>query len=90
MKIFHYLFYTSHLQKYVLEANPDFKAKLEIFNNLLNLRKTPINEIDQKYITSESIIKKVNLLSKQGLIDGKRIMMIGDSDLTGLSDRNFL
>ena len=85
MKIFHYLFYTSHSQKYVLEANPDFKAKLEIFNNLLNLRKTPINEIDQKYITAESIIKKVNLLSKQGLIDGKRIMMIGDSDLTGLA-----
>ena len=27
----------------------------------------------------------MNLLSKQGLIDGKRIMMIGDSDLTGLA-----
>lgn len=69
----------------MLEENPDFKAKLEILNNLLNLRKTPINEIDQKYLTSESIIKKVNLLSEQGLIDGKRIMMIGDSDLTGLA-----
>jgi len=64
---------------------PDFNEKLEKLQTLLDLRGEPRTEIDQRYLTVDGIINRIDILKGMGLLSNHRILLIGDADLTGLA-----
>ncbi len=62
---------------------PEFDKKLEVLNSLMAMRDKPNDELEQQYITRESIIRRIKNL--EDLINKQRVLAIGDSDLTAMS-----
>lgn len=64
-------------------ANQDgFESKIMILDELLSLRDEAELLFDQKYITKESILKRINIIKDTEMLDDKRVLAIGDGDLT--------
>lgn len=62
---------------------PDFDNKLEILRSLIKLRKDANRDLDQLYVSEETILRRIKFLGN--LISDQRILAIGDSDLSALS-----
>ncbi|OLS29262.1 MAG: N(4)-bis(aminopropyl)spermidine synthase [Candidatus Heimdallarchaeota archaeon LC_2] len=65
-----------------LEVN-EFENKLEILKSLVKIREIPNEDLEQQYITYDSIIRR--LRSLKDLINNQRVLAIGDADLTATS-----
>ena len=61
----------------------EFEYKLEILKSLIKIRDIPNEHLEQQYITSDSIIRR--LRSLKDLINNQRVLAIGDADLTATS-----
>lgn len=65
-----------------LNAN-DFDSKLEVLRSLIRLRKEPNKDLEQNYVTENTILLRLKAMGD--LISGQRVLAIGDGDLTALS-----
>ncbi|MHA2092271.1 MAG: bis-aminopropyl spermidine synthase family protein [Candidatus Kariarchaeaceae archaeon] len=56
-----------------------------ILEELIKLRKPENEKFDQKHISMQSLLSKIEVLRAAGVLNHKRVLAIGDSDLSGLA-----
>lgn len=62
---------------------PNFGNKLEILRSLIGLREETNTDLEQNYVTEDTILKRLEVMGD--LILNQRVLAIGDGDLTALS-----
>lgn len=61
----------------------NFQTKLGILRDLIKSREKADLDLDQNYVTEDSIIRRLQVIGD--LINGQRVLAIGDGDLTATS-----
>ena len=51
---------------------------------MIKLRLEEDQALDQKYVTEETILKRLTVIFEADLLDERRVLVLGDADLTGL------
>lgn len=64
---------------------PGLGNKKRILNQLFNLREKAEKKYDQAYITADSILRKLEIIRASGMLNERRVLAIGDSDLSATS-----
>ncbi|MHA2251454.1 MAG: bis-aminopropyl spermidine synthase family protein [Candidatus Kariarchaeaceae archaeon] len=62
-----------------------FDQGVNILERLVDIRESEAHQFEQKHITSPSILAKLKVIQNTGMFDNRRVIAIGDSDLSGLS-----
>ena len=65
--------------------SPELARLLQEFRELVRERPGAVQQFDQGYVTPETAVARVAALWANGDLEGKRIIVLGDDDLTGLA-----
>jgi len=63
----------------------DWSELLPLFKDLTARRPAPLTDYDQGYVTPESVMRRIVLLDERQDLDGARVLLLGDDDLTSVA-----